>query len=216
MQPPVGREESFNDWYDSDHIPARMELPGFTGARRYKAEEGTPDYLAVYELEGLSALSTAGYQELKQNPGARTEDMLRVVDGFTRYICTELGSVGSAKDAPYLSVVAFSVPEEAEDEFNSWYAEEHVPLLMEASDWLRVRRYKVIDGIGGPWTHLALHDLAALEVMDSPERAEARSGPKRAILAEQPWFQQSGRWLYRSIGSQGSKTSADVVEEEAS
>ena len=27
----------FHDWYENDHIPARMALPRFQGARRFRA-----------------------------------------------------------------------------------------------------------------------------------------------------------------------------------
>jgi hypothetical protein len=59
----------------------------------------------------------------------------------------------------------------------------------------------VLDGAGGPWTHLALHELASAEVMDSPERARARRGPRRDALAGHDWFGRSGRWLYERISA---------------
>lgn len=214
MQPPAGQEQRFNDWYDHDHIPARMVLPGFRAAHRYKAVEGAPGYLATYELDSHEALDTPGYRSLKASPGAETDHMLSVVEGFTRFTCVELSSTSTEEvSAPYLSVVAFAVPDEAEAAFNDWYVNEHVPLLMEAQDWLRVRRYKVVDGDGGPWTHLALHDLASLEVLDSPERKLARSGPLRAALADQPWFGNSGRWVYRAIQTQTAAAYAAGADE---
>jgi hypothetical protein len=63
-----------------------------------------------------------------------------------------------------------------------------------------VRRYKVRPGSAGPpWTHLALHELAGPEALDRPERAAARDTPRRAALANRPWFGGSGRWTYRPI-----------------
>ena len=91
------------------------------------------------------------------------------------------------------------MPDEFTAEFDRWYEDEHVPVLLEAGDWLRVRRYRVLDGTGGPWTHLALHELASTGVMDSPERARARKGPLRDVLAGNDWFARSGRWLYEQI-----------------
>lgn len=204
MIPKPGDVERFNAWYNDDHIPARMVLPHFIRASRYEPVAGssTPDYLAVYEVDDRSAFDTQEYQELKQSPSVETDTMLSRISGFTRYIADELGDSGpSTAKTNYLSVVAFAVPEQDEEQFNAWYASEHIPMLLEANDWLRVRRYKVIDGIGGPWTHLALHELASLEVMESPERARARRGPLRERLVGLPWFQDSGRWLYRSLGT---------------
>src|SRR5262245_59612347 len=47
-----GRHEAELDrWYDEEHIAERMAIPGFLQARRFKALEGGPKYLALYDLE---------------------------------------------------------------------------------------------------------------------------------------------------------------------
>ena len=201
MEPPPGWEEDFHDWYETEHIPARMALPGFSSAVRYEAIDADPKYLACYFLNDLAELEAPAYQRLKTDPSERTARMLGNVRGFTRYICDERSDTGeNSEPASYLWAVAFSVPESAWGEFDDWYAEEHVPMLMEADGWLRVRRYTVRPGGDGPaWTHLALHELRDLAVLDSPERAAARDAPLRAALATRDWFGHSGRWLYRAI-----------------
>jgi antibiotic biosynthesis monooxygenase (ABM) superfamily enzyme len=45
------KEKEFNDWYDKEHIPALLKVPGVIGASRYISVEGTPKYTAIYELE---------------------------------------------------------------------------------------------------------------------------------------------------------------------
>src|SRR5262245_9617968 len=42
-------EAEFNDWYNTDHVPALTSVPGVIGARRYRATTGSPAYLALYE-----------------------------------------------------------------------------------------------------------------------------------------------------------------------
>jgi hypothetical protein len=201
MEPPPGWEEDFHDWYETEHIPARMALPGFSGAVRYESVDGTPRWLACYFLDDLGVLDTPDYRRLKTDPGERTARMLGAVSGFTRYTCAQLSDTGPVEQrAGVLSVVAFSVPEEDRHDFEAWYAEEHVPLLMQADGWLRVRRYRVRPGHDGPsWTHLALHELRDAGVMDAPERERARTTEWRGRLARRPWFDRSGRWLYRPI-----------------
>jgi hypothetical protein len=199
MEPPTELTGGFHDWYENDHIPARMALPGFQGARRFRALDGEPAYLAVYELDDLEALQGDGYRQLKAAPSALTDRMLGLVQGFTRFTCEQIADIGEPVYGDYLSAVAFAVPDEFTAEFDHWYEDEHVPMLLEAGDWLRVRRYRVLDGTGGPWTHLALHELASTAVMDSPERARARKGPLRDVLAGNDWFARSGRWLYEQI-----------------
>jgi hypothetical protein len=199
MEPPPASDEDFNDWYNSEHIPIRLALRGMELARRYTALAGTPKYLAIYEAADLGLFDSPGYHAVRKNPSERTRRMLNEVAGFTRFICAEISDTGPANDGRYLSVNAFAVPENAVAEFNDWYESEHIPRLLRVPGWLRVRRYLVTDGEGAAWTHFALHELADPEAMNSPARAFARSGEKRARLVGKPWFDQSGRWLYRRI-----------------
>jgi hypothetical protein len=213
MEPPPELEADFHDWYETEHIPVRMAVPGFREAVRYEAVEGSPRYLACYFLESLAALETPEYREVKESPGARTERMLGSVHGFTRYTCegvsdtAQPGVPSATAPGSLLFVATFDVPQDAAAEFDAWYEEEHVPLLMKADGWLRVRRFRTLPGHVGPsWTHFALHELRDASVLDAPERAAARSTPWRDRLAEAEWFNRSGRWLYRPIHSAASGT----------
>jgi hypothetical protein len=200
MTPPPGQEAEFHDWYETEHIPVRLAIPGFLRASRYRSVEEPTHFLAVYELADLAVLDTPEYQRVKQEPSERTRAMLSSVSGFTRFTCAELSVRGATdRGADYLSVVAFDVPEPEVPEFDDWYATEHETLLLGAPDWRAIRRYGVVSGDGGDWNRLALHELASLDVMDSPERAAARSAPMRNALAAREWFEQSGRWLYERI-----------------
>src|SRR5215472_14429002 len=55
-------EAEFHDWYDHEHGPARLAVPGFGRAYRYQALDGQkPPWLALYELDGpdvIDSLST--------------------------------------------------------------------------------------------------------------------------------------------------------------
>lgn len=190
MTPAPEWEGDFNDWYDTEHIPLRMGAPGFASAQRYRANEG-PAYLAVYEMETAGALKTPEYQVIKGQPSEQTRRMLGGVSGFTRYIGNESGrweKAATAIDAPVLYAVFFEVPAGRADDFDRWYAEDHIPLLMQCDDWLMVRRFDIIDGEPGKYTHLALHYLASTAALSSPEREAARATPWRAKLAAESWF----------------------------
>ena len=45
------REDEFNDWYNLEHIPHFNRLAGVIAARRFRAIEGNPRYVALYHLE---------------------------------------------------------------------------------------------------------------------------------------------------------------------
>ena len=58
MSPPIELEGEFNDWYDTEHIPLRMAVPGFVSAQRYKTEDDLRNYLAVYEMSSAENLKS--------------------------------------------------------------------------------------------------------------------------------------------------------------
>lgn len=193
MTPEPSFEADFHDWYDTEHIPVRMRAPGFVSAQRYHAQSG-PAYLAVYEMDHLGALDSSEYRVIKSQPSERTRWMLRNVRDFTRYLGREIHcrqrdtTDDSALDAPILYAVWFNVPPERADDFNSWYEQDHIPILLKCPDWRMVRRFEITDGEPERWTHLALHYLNDLKALESPERQEARQTPWRDKLAAESWF----------------------------
>ena len=51
------REDEYNEWYDSVHLPDVLAVPGVRSARRFKLADGPRsdpapgEYVAVYELD---------------------------------------------------------------------------------------------------------------------------------------------------------------------
>ncbi len=198
MEPPAELEGEFNDWYETEHIPVRLALPGFARAVRYVERDAVRKYLAVYEIDDLEVLKTPGYQALKTTPSARTELMLKRVHGFTRYTCTlAFDTGGGAARGSYLLADAHAVPGEHSANFDHWYEQEHIAALMRSADWLRVRRYKVFSADGGPWTDIALHELRALKALESPQGKAAMSGAG----LEARHVGTSRRWLFEVLSA---------------
>lgn len=54
-------EAEFNRWYNEEHIPELMALPGFLSARRFEVEGEGHKFLAIYELENTRALNNPQY-----------------------------------------------------------------------------------------------------------------------------------------------------------
>lgn len=61
MEPPATLEEEFHDWYDSEHLPQRLALPGFESGSRWVCLSGWPRWLAIYDLSSTAALDDAAY-----------------------------------------------------------------------------------------------------------------------------------------------------------
>lgn len=57
-------EADFNRWYEEEHLAERMAIPGFINARRFRALEGGPKYLALYDLESPDVLQSSPYQHI--------------------------------------------------------------------------------------------------------------------------------------------------------
>ena len=70
-------EEEFNKWYNAQHLPERMAIPGYVSARRFKLEDGNNalKYLCIWEMEDGSPLQSEMYKDQNAHP---TELYLRV------------------------------------------------------------------------------------------------------------------------------------------
>jgi len=62
MNPPTAFEEEFNAWYDTEHIPERLAVPGFlTGLRYINVSSGAPRFVAMYDLTHFGVLESPEY-----------------------------------------------------------------------------------------------------------------------------------------------------------
>jgi len=64
MEPPAALEEEFNDWYDTEHAPQRLALPGFISASRWVCIEGWPRWMAIYDLASEAAVRSEAYRNV--------------------------------------------------------------------------------------------------------------------------------------------------------
>ena len=47
----TAHEDEFHDWYDNEHIPERLRVPGFLNAERWIGEENPKFHVATYDLD---------------------------------------------------------------------------------------------------------------------------------------------------------------------
>ena len=56
-------EREFNDWYDQEHVPLLMKVPGWKASRRFRLIRGSaPKYMTIYELEGPTVFDRSEHQ----------------------------------------------------------------------------------------------------------------------------------------------------------
>jgi hypothetical protein len=182
-----------------------MDVPGITHAQRYRNVDG-PAYLALYELEDRGALVTPEYKEIKASLDETTRRILAGVKDFTRYVGEEIGCWqrpdarnASLNEAPFVYAVFSTVPPARAEEFGRWYEDDHIPALLGCSDWLAVRRFRIVEAEPQPFTHLALHYLATQDALQSSAREQARNSPWRLRLAQEKWFKGHCS-MFASIG----------------
>ncbi len=196
MTPDIDWEDRFNKWIDTHFMPSRLAAPGFLSAQRYKHLE-RDTYLAVYEAEDQKAIKSEEFLAIEDYPNTETKWMLNNILDYSSYYGDQIAEFRGAKladdpfDAPILYSVFFSVPDDMAHDFNAWYSDEHVPMLLKCDDWLMCRRFEIADGEPQPWTHLALHYLNDLSAFESSEREAARSTKWFNKLSEHQWFQAS-------------------------
>jgi hypothetical protein len=52
--------DELNRWYEEEHRPEKLSQPGYLGLRRFRASDGSPTFLAIYELDYPDAAAGGG------------------------------------------------------------------------------------------------------------------------------------------------------------
>jgi hypothetical protein len=180
-------EAEFHDWYDHEHGPARLKVPGIRGAYRYRAlDDLAPPWLALYPLDSPDVIDSPEYKALAANASDRDRSVGAGLATLDRRVYEELSSDGPGLDGldglegSALLTVALTVPADAEDDLAAWYTDEHIPMLLEVPGWRRIRRFRLTRGLDAPSPEfLSVHELAGPEVLEEPGYRAAISTPWR-------------------------------------
>lgn len=79
-------ERFFNEWYDKEHVPERVAVPGFLNGARYRSLLNPLRYLAFYETESMDVLSSKPYLERLNDPTPWTSKVMRQVKNPVRSV----------------------------------------------------------------------------------------------------------------------------------
>lgn len=194
-------EAEFNDWYDNEHVPARLDVPGFSDVRRFRAaDDQVPSWLATYEV-AAGVLDGPEYKALAGSASAREKSIMASLATLDRRVYEPLSD--SAPDAggapPAVLAVSLSVPPSLEADLAAWYADEHIPMLLAVPGWRRVRRYRLTEGTAP--AYLALHEVASTAVFGEPAYRAAVSTPWRnRIIAAATAQERRVFRLHRAFG----------------
>ena len=173
--------DEFHDWYDLEHIPERQAIPGFGASERWLAEDQDKISVATYDLESVDVLNGEAYRAVGyDNASVWTKRVIAMCGRLIRFEGEQLtpGEAAAPSNAGGLLLNAMNVTPEAEDEFNAWYDDEHLPFLSAVPGTLAARRYRSTEAGGGTHKYLAIYHLEAPGV--------ARSDAWKAAV-ETPW-----------------------------
>lgn len=200
---PAGRsrEEEFNGWYNTQHVPEWVAQPGFIRAWRLRALHDHPaqrqphqhGYCAVYELHSVAAFNNAlaashgaPWGPWQEYVGTHLIDWERTYYRTLAALAPDDGQV----DAPYWAIVKtdFHGTPAQEAEFNRWYNQTHFPELVAHEGFQGGWRLQVLPDPGdlGPrrQRYWAVYRVA------SPEHFQAARA-ERAARGLGPW---DGLW----------------------
>ena len=171
-------EDEFHDWYDTEHIPERLAVPGFLNAERWIGIGNPKQSLALYDLDNVGVLHSAPYQAVG---GANGSPWTKRVTGRVKHLIRLEGEqilpgdrLAPVGDAQALLFISMNVAPEHENEFNEWYNSEHLPALAGVPGVLAARRYR---GTGATQRYTALYHLSAPEIVHSSEWRAAANTP---------------------------------------
>jgi hypothetical protein len=170
--------DEFDDWYDTEHIPERLRVPGFLNAERWLGAANPKHSLALYDLENVAVLQSAPYRAVG---GANGSPWTKRVTGRTQSIIRLEGeqlrpgdAVAPVGDAAALLLIAMNVAPEHESDFNEWYNTEHLPQLGAVPGVLCARRYR---GASATQRYAAIYHFANPEVPNSAAWKAAANTP---------------------------------------
>jgi len=148
------QDADFNNWYNQEHVPDLLALPGFLNAARYEAARGGPRYLACYELENAEAVQTPEYLAFRRSPSEWTQRVTPSGIGrnYVRNVYTQIypqendPAVMGRGMAPALQIGRMKVPAEIEAKYNEYYDTVRTPGNLQVPGCLAVRRYQAVEG----------------------------------------------------------------------
>jgi hypothetical protein len=186
--PVAGKEAEYNQWYNEQHAPDVVSVPGFVSAQRFVYNEvqlrevalKKPKYLVMYKI--VTADLPAVLAEVKRRLSTGETRVSNTLDptsgqmGIYRAFRPEVpGAKGQPADATpgamqtYYQVVFGDAVAGKDDEFNTWYDKDHAPNMVAAPGFVFAQRSIVSDVQMEPLTNPSRYlTLFKIETTDLP------------------------------------------------
>ena len=90
------RVADYDQWHTLEHVPERVSVTGFRGARRYvNREHPRHRYFTLYDVDSLAAFDNSEYRDLVEHPTPWTLSMRPDLENFLRAICRVVYTQGT-------------------------------------------------------------------------------------------------------------------------
>ena len=163
-------DKEFNEWYNTEHLPELLAVPGILAAARYVAVKGGPKYLAFYELENVGVMRTPAFTNRPRTPWGQRVSPTVIGSNLTRIVGEQIFPDGIETPeramAPVLQIGRMSVPSEIDAEWNAWYNGEYIPGYRKVPGVIYARRYRVHEGAS---KYTTVYEFASTAVPESAE-----------------------------------------------
>ena len=152
MDVPADKEDEFNHWYNEEHLPELLAIPGVLNAARYEAVSSGPKHLACYELESTAVVETKSFTSRKptewaQRIGPRVIATNLLNNVYQMIYPKELSpALASADMSPALQIGRMDIAPENSEEWNQWYSGVYVPNYEKVPGCIRGRRWNAVRG----------------------------------------------------------------------
>jgi len=95
-----GHEADYEAWYQGEHLPERLAVPGIRRGRRYEALAGAPHYFTYYETDAPDVFVSAAYLERVENPTPMTRKIMSgIFIDMSRTVCCRVACHGDMRGA---------------------------------------------------------------------------------------------------------------------
>lgn len=171
--------DEFHAWYDTEHVPERLAVPGFLNAERWIGDEDPQIAIATYDLDSAEVLDSAPYVAVAGDNGTPwTKRVTGLASRLMRFVGTQLvpGDQVAPQGAGGLLMASMNVDPAVLPEFTAWYNTEHLPQLGAVPGVLAARRYQATD-TDSERRFVALYHLRDVGVSRSDAWAKAANTP---------------------------------------
>lgn len=136
----AGSEDTFEHWYQSEHLVERVSVPGFRYGRRYEAVSGDRQYFTYYEVDTPDVLSRGEYVNRLNDPTPLTKQIMSgIFVRPSRTACRRTHRAGSIDGSHAVTAAAIDA-----SELDAWH--QKLTAMPLSSGVANVQTWSAVDG----------------------------------------------------------------------